>query len=267
MNTLEKAAHTKPSLSESMTDMVAGGRETIREAQKALTLPMKNIIGKVRSRFSKPPRIVAHSIVLDAGNNTLVAMTTQIPSAVFLSESLMDTICAVGIVSPEVLEITKSDPRTYPEWSWEYRTRAFSRTNPAIITEEMRERSVLAAKKGETIARATYVINRARDKVNTGLFFQETIYASKLKQAQLLKDAGFDETLAGSAPYVVQHADETGMTLQEAAEDILFQAQLFSEHLEKTERVRAALFRKIRLAKTSRELDEIMERFYREGIA
>jgi hypothetical protein len=270
MSTQEKAVPGKLALSELVTGTSAGSTkwyETIEEMQKALFMPLRNSVNKIRSRFSKRPRIAAHCIVIDAGDNTLLAISTQIPSMVFLSDSLMDTVCAVGIVSPEVLEITKSDPRTYPEWSWEFRTRAFSRTNPAIITEQMRERAVLAAKKGETISRATYLINRARDKVNTGLLFQETIYATKQKQAQLLKDAGFDEALAGSAPYVVQHADETGMSLQDAAEDMLFQAQLFYEHLEKTERVRLALFRKIRRAKTSGELDEIMERFYREGIA
>jgi hypothetical protein len=270
MSTQERAVPGKLALSDLVTGTTAGRtkwHETIEEMQKTLFMPLKNSVNKIRSRFSKPPRIVAHCIVLDAGDNTLVAIATQIPSMVFLSESMMDTVCAVGIVSPEVLEITKSDPRTYPEWSWEFRTRAFSRTNPAIITEQMRERAVFAAKKGETISRATYLVNRSRDKVNAGLLFQETIYATKRRQAQLLKDAGFDEALADSAPYVVQHADETGMSLRDAAGDILFQAQLFYEHLEKTEKVRLALFRKIKRAKTTGELDQIMERFYKEGIA
>ncbi len=270
MSTLEKVARRKLSPLEWVTDTIAGSTkwyETIKKMQKALSMPLKNIVNKVRSRFSKPPRIVAHSVVIDAGNNTLVAIGTHIPSIFCLKDSLMDTVCHVGIVSPEVLQIKESDPSTYPEWSWDFRSRAFTRTNPAIITEQMRERAVLAAKKGETIGRASYLINRARDKINPALFFQETIYATKQKQAQLLKDAGFDQALAASAPYVVQHADETGMSLQDAAEDILFQAQLFHEHLEKTERVRLALFRKIKRAKASWELDEIMERFQREGVA
>ena len=270
MSTLEKAAREKLSPSEWGADMIAGRtkwRETIGEMQRAITTPIKNTVDKVRSRFSKPPRIVAHCVVVDAGNNTLVAIGTQIPAMMLLRESLMDTVSYVGVVAPEILQIKESDPQTYPEWSWDFRNRAFSKTNPAIITEGMRERAVLAAKKGEMISRAAYLINRARDKVNPGLFFQETIYATKQKQAQLLKDAGFDETLAGSAPYVVQYADESGMSLRDAAEDILFQAQLFHEHLEKTERVRLALYRKIRRAKTSEELDEIMDRFQREGVA
>jgi aspartyl/asparaginyl beta-hydroxylase (cupin superfamily) len=83
----------------------------------------------------------------------------------------------------------------------------------------------------------------------------------------MLKDAGFDEALAASAPYVVQHAEESGLSLQDAAEDILFQAQLFHEHLEKTERVRLALFRKIKRARTPWDLDQIIEKFQRDGVA
>jgi len=268
MSTLEKAARRKLSLSEWVADMIAGRTkwyETIEKMQKNISMPLKNIVSNVRSRFSKRPR--AHCVVIDAGNNTLVAIGTHIPAIVFLRDSLMDTIYDIGIVSPDVLQIKKSDPRTYPEWSWDFGTRVFTKTNPAIITGGMRERAVLAAKKGEIISRASYVINRGRDKLNSGLFFQETIYATKQKQAQLLKDAGFDQTLAASAPYVVQYADESGMSLQDAAEEILFQAQLFHEHLEKTEKVRLALFRKIKRARTPGELDEIMERFQREGVA
>lgn len=270
MSTLEKVARRKFSLLELVADMNAGRAKwyrTIEKVQKDLFMPLKDIFNKVRSLFSEPPRLVAHSVVIDAGNNTLVAIGTQIPALVFLRDSLMDTIYDVGIVSPEVLQIKGSDPRTYPEWSWDLRSRAFTKTNPAIITEGMRARAVLAAKKGDIISRASYLINRARDKVNPGLFFQETIYATKQKQAQLLKDAGFDETLAASAPYVVQYADERGLSLRDAAEDILFQAQLFHEHLEKTEKVRLALFRKIKRAKTPEELDEIMERFQKDGVA
>jgi hypothetical protein len=226
-----------------------------------------NIGHRLRTRFSKPARVVAHCVLIDAGNNTVVAIGTQIPAISFLRDSTMDTVCDVGIAAPEAPRIRESDPRTYPEWSWDLRNRVFTRTNPAIITDGMRDRALLAAKKAEMISRATYLINRARDKLNSGLLFQETIYATKQKQAQLLKDAGFDTACAASAPYVVQYADETGMSLQDAAEDILFQAQLFHEHLEKTESIRLALFRKIKRAKAPHELDQIMESFVKDSVA
>lgn len=266
MTTLEKVEQGKLPLPESITSRTKW-HETIEKMKKDLFTPLRDVSNRVRSLFSEPPRVVAHCIVIDAGNNTVVAIGTQIPAIVFLRESLLDTIYDVGIVSPEILQIEDSDPRTYPEWSWDLRNRVFTKTNPLIITEAMRERAALAAKKAELISRASYLINRARDKVNPGLFFQETIYATKQKQAQSLKDAGFDQALAPSAPYVVQHAEETGMSLQNAAEDILFQAQLFHEHLEKTEKIRLALFGKIKRARTPEELDQIMERFQKDGVA
>jgi hypothetical protein len=267
MSAMEKLASTKIPVNEAISGRPRW-HEAIGDMHRAVAAPIRRIAGKVSSRFSKPAaRVVAHSVVFDAGNNTLVAVGTHIPAMVFLRDCLLDTIYDVGVVAPEVLEIKAADPRTYPEWSWDYRNRAFGRTNPAIVTDAMRERAALAAKKAEIFTRAAYLINRARDKVNPGLLFQETIYATKQKQAQMLKDAGFDEALAASAPYVVQHAEESGLSLQDAAEDILFQAQLFHEHLEKTERVRLALFRKIKRARTPWDLDQIIEKFQRDGVA
>jgi hypothetical protein len=270
MSTLEKAASDKLALSEPAGETIIGRarwHEAIVATRRSATSRLKRVADGVRSRVSKPRRVIAHAIVVDAGNNTLVAVGTHIPTMVFLRASLLDTWYDVGITAPEILRIKESDPRTYPEWSWDIRTRTLTTTNPAVITEQMRERAVLAAKKGDMIFRATYLINRARDKVNTGLFFQETIYAAKERQARMLKDAGFDEGLSASTPYVVQYAEETGMSLQDAAEDILFQAQLFHEHLEKTEKVRLALFGKIKRARTVQEVDEVMDRFHREGVA
>ncbi len=215
----------------------------------------------------EPSRVIAHCVLVDAGTNTVVAIGTQIPVMSILRDSTMDTMCDVGVAAPEAPRIRNSDPRTYPEWSWDFRKRVFTRTNPAIVTDALRERAVLAAKKAEMISRAIYLINRARDKLNSGLLFQETIYAAKQQQAQLLRDAGYDTACAASAPYVVQYADETGMSLQEAAEDILFHAQLFHEHLQKTERMRLALFRRIKRAKTPLEVDGAMESFLRDGVA
>jgi hypothetical protein len=269
MSALEKVAGRKLSLSESAGGSIAGAGkwfEAIEDLGKAVAAPVRRVAGKVHARFSRSPRVVAHSVVVDAGTNTLVAIGTHIPAMVFLRDCLLDTIYDVGVVAPEVLKIKAAAPRTYPEWSWDMRTRAFSRTNPAIITDGMRERAVLAAKKGEIITRASYLINRARDKVNMGLLFQETIYAAKQRQAQALKDAAYNEAHAAAVPYVVQYADDSGMSLQDAADDILFQSQLFHEHLEKTEKVRLALFRKIKRAKTTWELDQIMERFQKDGV-
>jgi len=211
----------------------------------------------------KPP--VPHGIVIDTGDDTLVAIGIFAPALIFLNESMMDTSYEPDIVSADTPRILRSGPRSYPEWSWDYSQRKFKKTNPSIITEDARECAILAAKKVEAISWVIYSINRHRTKIYTGLYFQDHIYAEKERQALRLKDGGFDERLATEAPYVVQYASDSGISLRQASEEILLQAKLDHEYLAKTEKTRLALFKKIRLAKTSEEVEETISNFRKTG--
>ena len=126
----------------STLEQVAGRKLSLSEFPRSE--PPRSDPVRPEPALSEPPRIVAHCVVVDAGNSTVVSIGTQIPSLMFVRDSLMDTLSYVGVVAPEVLEIKASDPRAYPEWSFDYRSRTFSKTNPAIITEGMCERAVLA---------------------------------------------------------------------------------------------------------------------------
>lgn len=202
--------------------------------------------------------------VIDSGSGTLLAIGAFPATLVLLSESMLDTIYVPAMQIDDVQKLRTASPHSYPEWSWSSGN-AFKKTNPAIITEELRARAVFAAKKKDTLARAIYSVNRMRDKIDTGLTAQAMIYLQKAEQARALKDANYDITTV-HAPYVVQHAEDVGIPLAAAADDILFQAQLDNEHLEKTERVRIALFRKLKRATTAEELDSIMRTYYRDGM-
>ncbi len=238
-------------------------RGTVRASERGclmclLCMFLKNIFN--RTLGSKPLALV--SAVIDTSNNTLLAIGSYIPALFFLNEAMLDTEYVPGIVlTNDVHLIIKSGPRSCPEWSWDRSRWTFKKTNPCIIEEWMRERAVLAAKKVETISRAIYRINNLRRKVGTGLLFQEMIYAEKEKQAQSLKDANFDEQFKTAAPYVVQYADYSGVPLRQAAEEILLQARLDHELLAKTEKVRLEIFKKIRLANTAEELEQIIKTF------
>ncbi|MFZ2886928.1 MAG: hypothetical protein WA021_03860 [Minisyncoccia bacterium] len=200
--------------------------------------------------------------IFDSGSNTLVTIGRYPPALMLLAESLLDTIYVPTIEAENVEKLLAARPSSYPEWSWRGGNN-FRATNPAIITDEMRKRAVFANKKLAIFAHAIYLMNRLRDKVHTGVHGQEMVYAQKREQAQAVKDVVGDKAV--HAPYVVQHAEDTGLTLLQAADDILFQAQLDAEYLEKTERVRIALFKKIKRAQTARELDEIIRNYYRDG--
>ena len=228
-------------------------------------MSLHDILEQLFTRVSKPPQIEAYCAVLDSSNYTLIAIETYVPNASLLSESTLDTLYINAIPALKILPIKKEGPRTYPEWSWDFRTNSFTRTHPANVTEDMRERAVFTAKKGAAISQALYLINGLRNKLRTGLWFQEIIYATKEKQATMLKEANFDPALSDEASLVAQYAEECSLSLRDAAEDILLHAQLFHDHLEKTEKIRFALMRKIKHAKTSEQLDYLMEKFTKDG--
>ena len=201
--------------------------------------------------------------VFDSGSGTLLATGTFPAALILLNESMLDTIYVSMITTDDIQKLRAAPPREYPEWSW-HSGNVFRKTNPAIITEEMRERAVFAMKKTEAFAHAIYIINRLRDKIDTGAFAQATIYAQKQEQARMLKAADYD-TAAVHAPYIVQYAEDTGITPAQAVDEILFQAQLDNEYLEKTERVRLALFRKLRNATTVKEMETVMFAYHKDG--
>lgn len=228
---------------------------------------LRDVLNRARNFAleSRPP--VLHGAVVDTSDYTLVAIGPYPPALFFLNESVMDTEYVPGIiVTDDVLRIIKSGPRMYPEWSWDNSKRAFKRTNPAIVTENMRERAVLSAKKVEAISYTIYRINRLRAKLRTGFLFQGAIYAEKKRQARYLKDTNFDERGAATCPYVVQYADACRIPLRQAAEEILLQDQLDHEHLAKTEKIRLALSKKIRSAKTVGEIEEALDTFRKTGV-
>ena len=224
---------------------------------------LRNIFS--RARESKPQ--ILQAAVIDTSNYTLLAIGPYTPALLFVNEAMLDTEYVPNIaLTDDVQLIKKSDPRAYPEWSWDRSRWGFKKTNPDILEEGMRERAVLAAKKMETVSRAMYHINNLRRKISTGLLFQEMIYAEKEKQAQALKDADFDERQTAVAPYVVQYADYSEISLQQAAEEILLQAKLDHEYLAKTEKIRLALFKKIRSAKTPEETEAVFTNFQKNGV-
>lgn len=230
-------------------------------------MSLRDIFSRTRRsiRGLRPP--VLYSAVVDTSNYTLVAIGTYTPALLFLSESMMDTEYVPGIVlTGDALPVIRSGPRAYPELSWDSAKRVFKKTNPVIVTEDMRERAVFASQKVRAISQVIRMINRFRGRISTGLLFQETVYAEKERQARRLKDAGYDERNAREAPYVVQYADSCGIPLRQAAEEILLQAQLDHEFLAKTEKIRLALFKKIKLARTAEELDDIINTYRNDGV-
>lgn len=207
-----------------------------------------------------------YTVVYDISNGSLISILSSSAAGMLLCESLLDTGYTNNIRSPYLAVLKNEEPRTYPEWTWDPFKQEFKRTHPEIVTEDMRERAILANKKGAAFIYAINAINSIRQKVRTGVWFQERIHEIKEQQARLLKEKNFDAAYADQAPYIVDEATDRGISLREAAEDIIVHADLFNEYLQRTERARLGFFRGLKKAKTAEEIDAIIKDFKANGI-
>src|ERR1700739_4238773 len=95
--------------------------------------------------------------IIHTSNNTLVALGTNVPAYLFVSETMLDTTCVIDVnLTEETRLLLSADPRTLPAWSWSSQNRDFKPTHPGIVTEDMRERAAFAAKKIAAIVEILY---------------------------------------------------------------------------------------------------------------
>ncbi len=206
------------------------------------------------------------SILVDTSSDTVLTLSWHPAAVQFVHECTMDTehIAAANIPNyPQSMPLFGTSPREYPTWSWSDKDRTFCKTHPEAVTEELRQRAVLLTEKLKTISYMMERINQYRNQVRSGLDFQELIYVSKEAQARRLKDSGFDPKLIIQSPYVVYYADELGISIERAVEEILLQAQLDHEFLAKNEKLRMKYFNKVKHAKNEQELEAIRIEFTR----
>ena len=218
--------------------------------------------------------MLAYNALLDSNTQAVLALSTGISGIVFMAECMNDTSLASAVNYPNYTKarLFRKEPffllslslDKYPEWTWKWTERKFVRTLPNALTEDLRAKSRLAIAKLEAITRITHNINVARYKVRMGLGLQETVYLTKKIQAQRFKDSGYDEGTIMEYSYVLQYADYAGISLKEAADDILFKARLDDQFLANTELLRLRYFNKIRNAANSGQLPGVMEEFMRD---
>lgn len=206
------------------------------------------------------------SIVFDVSNNTIIAITPSVSAANMIVETMLDTNYTHSVHSDELLKLFGEDPKTYPEYSWDLYKRVLKRTLPELVTDELRDRATFARKKIDALIYGIGATNNIRQRLRTGVWFQERVYAIKEEQARAFKNSGYSETLLEKIPYVRQEAEDRSISLVEAAEDIILHADLFNEFLLRSEQGRLSLFRAIKKARTPEEIDAAVEKFRVDGI-
>jgi hypothetical protein len=220
--------------------------------------------------FSLFPRRspVAYSALVETSNDVLLALGADEAPLVLLNEWMSDTYLVAYADFPNYkrrFPLASVDPATYPGWTWNRESRTFARTPATLRTDEINRASRLVVAKQEALKDVIRFLNVARRRVQTGVNFQETVYLVKRQQASAFKAAEYREDNLIQYPYVAQYAEITGLSLKDAANEILFKATLDDDLLANTERIRILYFKKIREATDPEMIPMIVAEFMRES--
>lgn len=210
---------------------------------------------------------LTYSALLDWSTNAVLTLSSRPAAIGFLQECTVDArqVAAVNVPNYNDSFFLKSvDAESYPNWTWDTKSRIFNKTRPDVVTDSLKARSQLANAKLAVIIIIINNINRARMKVRTGIDFQEAVYFEKVRQAEKVRDSGYSEEILLQCPYVLQYADYADISTQQAVEDILLKAKFDVEILAKTELLRLRYFNKVKKAMSLPQLSTIQDEFLRE---
>lgn len=152
------------------------------------------------------------------------------------------------------------------QWTWDVRTRLFVPTKSDLLTEVMRDRSLLMRRKYILLCRFVNSLNTIRQSMNTGIYAQSTVHLMKRQEAEKVQQAEREgKKIAGADyPFVDQYAYLSQISIEQAANDIVFAAKLKQETLLFSERIRMEFFRKIRETQSAEEVADIWKEYISE---
>lgn len=195
--------------------------------------------------------------LIDAGTGALLTSTNFTSVLFTLNEFIPGTVYAHDIQYAQkasVRDIVNGDRNRYPEWRWNPGAGEFTPMQPGILTDEIRERSKLAEAKREAIEIIIERVSPMRVTQSSAMHGQDLVHHMKATEASLFKTSGYDERRLVEFPFVRQYADIAGISPRAAADEILFQAQLRTEELVRSEGVRMRFLARVREAQTPADL-------------
>jgi len=211
--------------------------------------------------------MLVHSALLDFNTHVVLAISPRVAAIELLSECMADTLHAACVHHPNYVHssfFAALDADEWPRLTWDLRERKFVETPAEMLTDEIRDRSRLAAGKLDVIDKMTDSLNIARYKVRTGIALQEIVYLAKRTQALKFKESQYDDDLMDDCQLVVQYADHANVSLRQAADEILLKAKFDEEILVKTELLRLRYFGKVKEASSVDQLPPIYTEFLRD---
>ncbi len=206
------------------------------------------------------------SALIDASTSVLLTLSLRIPIIAFLAKTMTEVERIDNVNYPNYLTkfpLEHADPYTYPEWTWNPKLRQFVPTPKGVLTDRLHWYSALAIKKSHALFEIIHSITTARSAVWSGLIMQENIYMAKRIQAQRYKDKKYPKDEL-SYPYVLQYAELSGLTMRDAADEILFKAKLDDNVLSHTEYMRMKYFNMVKDAQDMDEVEVLIHDFRRK---
>ena len=208
-----------------------------------------------------------YDALVDSTTRSVLAVSEHRSAVIFVYKCTADTkhIPFVNFPHyPDPFFLLSYPIEDYPKWAWTGKGRLLEQTKDALVPKETLARVRLANEKLKLISQIITDLNIARQRIGTGIEFQETVYLTKKTQAQQFKDSGYDEESVIEYPFVLQYADLAGITPRQATDDILFKAQLSDDVLAKTELLRLKYFRRVKAASKPEQMSIIREEFMRD---
>lgn len=162
---------------------------------------------------------------------------------------------ANGDLSTAELESLKARP-----WEWVYKPSLMTNNLVKAGGEEVKARSQFLQLKLWAYYDVLNLINYARAKVTPVVNQQDLVYLEKERQARLVRNG-----VTTDCQMVIDYAHFNLCTLEQAANQILFKAELTKDVYTNTERLRMLYLRDLRKATTAEEIQTIKDKMHRES--
>jgi hypothetical protein len=187
----------------------------------------------------------------------ILAVTPERKHLLWLVEGECDCqlYLASGDLSTAELESLKSRP-----WEWVYKPSLMKNNLVKLGGEEVKDRSQFLQNKLGAYYEVLTLINYARAKISPVVNQQDLVYLEKERQARLIRNG-----VTSDCQMVMDYAHFNNCTLEQAAEQILFKAELAKDVYTNTERLRMSYLRDLRKSTTADEIKILKDKMYRES--
>jgi len=202
--------------------------------------------------------------LIDTSTATLLTLSSSPVTTSFLAQAIPDSEEVINVASPNYPKGVPIKPEEYPERVWDRWMRLFSGGNNP--DERVRKHVLLTAKKTEALGELVRTISLMRSQMLSAIPLQEVVYTAKRLEAErFLKTwkPGQDVDVL-EYPYVTQYADLSGLTPQQAANEIFLKVRLYDDRLFKSEYFRLKYMELLRDTHSVGAIDAIVIGFRRE---